>query len=64
MTNWSPESLRLAEKALHLAEGTWYEKIACALNAAIEQNKKEEQEAMNKRLHLKIQELECHRGGA
>ena len=60
-TNWSEESLRLAEESLaDDCIGTWRDKIAAALDAAIDQRRAEEYKLMNERLLQKINELEGH----
>lgn len=58
---WSEAALRAAEAELaDHANGTWHEMISKALDAAIEQRRREDQELMNKRLKEKINELEGH----
>ena len=63
MSNWSEEALLKAETAMNKEMGTWHQKIAAAIDAAIEQRRQEEYKVMNERLQQKIQELEGS-GGA
>lgn len=55
---WSEEALRRAEfQLMDHCNGTWSEKIACALNEAIAQAEREERDERRARLLEKIREL-------
>jgi hypothetical protein len=56
--HWSEEAIRKAEIQLRECQvGTWQEKIASALNEALAQAEREDQEARSQRLTEKLLEL-------
>lgn len=57
MTKWSEEALWQAELQLAKHPGTWRDKIAKAIDAAIAQREREEAEERTKRFDEKIKEL-------
>lgn len=55
---WSEESIRKAEfQLMDHCNGTWHEKIVCALNEALDQAEREERATRRERLLEKIREL-------
>lgn len=58
MTEWSEECLSKAELAMAVVPGTWREKIAAALDAAVEQREADERELRRQRAEEKMKELE------
>jgi len=58
MGDWSQEALDKASLAIAKTEGSWSQKIAAGIDAAIEQRRQEDYKVMNQRLLEKIAELE------